>query len=71
MLPFAISMLLGVYVVIQLLLSKRMMSDEFKAKHSGRGVVPHLSAGVDYRRSALTFHFCKLALYRSVSASNH
>ena len=41
-LPFAVGLLLGVYVLIQYFLAKRLTPDQFKAKHSGRGVVSHL-----------------------------
>ena len=44
--PIGLVALLGLYVIVQYVLSKRMTTKEFKAKHFGRGVIAHLSRQV-------------------------
>jgi hypothetical protein len=42
-LPVGMALLFGVYAAVQYGLSKRMTPQQFRAKHSGRDVIAHLS----------------------------
>ena len=66
-LPVSVAVLLGLYAAVQYGLSKRMTRAQFRAKHSGRDVIAHLSRQV-LTATVASFIFGSIFFLRNVLA---